>query len=328
MQLITGRFVSAAVGVVAKLGIADMLASGPKTADDMAKRADVHAESLYRVLRMLSMVGVLVETEPHTFALTPVGDTLRSNVPGSMLGMALWITSPTNYQCWGELMYSVKTGQPAADTVLGMPVFEYLFHENPDVGEVFNNAMTAFATESHSTAVEAYNFGDFKKVIDVGGGHGALMSAILKANPGVYGVVFDLPEVVAGAGKLLSERGVADRCETVGGDFFQSVPSGGDAYVSSVVIHDWSDEKAAIILSNIRQAMNPGAKVLLVEAVIPHGNDPHPGKVIDLEMLVMTPGGRERTANQFATLFAMAGLKLTRIVPTQSYTSVIEAEAA
>jgi len=232
MQFIIGRFVSEAVGVIAKLGIADMLASGPKTADEMAAKADVNADALYRVLRATAMVGVLAETELRTFVLTPVGDTLRSNVPGSMLGMALWITSSTNYQCWGDLMYSVKTGLPAANKVLGSDVFEYMFHTNPEVGDVFNNAMTSFATESHSTAVEAYNFSQFKKIVDVGGGHGALMSAILHANPGLYGVVFDLPEVAAGAPKLLAARGVADRCEIVGGDFFESVPAGADAYIS------------------------------------------------------------------------------------------------
>jgi hypothetical protein len=329
MQFITGRFVSASVGVVAKLGIADLLANGPKTATYLAEHADVNADALYRVMRMLSMVGVFAETDPKTFVLTPIGDTLRSNVPGSMLGMALWITSPTNYDCWGELMYSVKTGQPAANKVLGVDnVFEYFFVKKLEVGEVFNNGMTTFATEAHSTAVEAYDFSVFKKVVDVGGGHGALMSAILRVNPNLHGVVYDLPQVIAGTHKLLAERGVADRCEAVGGDFFESVPAGADAYVSSVVIHDWDDERAVKILSNMRQAMAPGGKVLTIDAVIPPGNDPYPGKVIDLEMLVMTPGGRERTANEFAALYARAGLKLTRIIPTQSYTCVIEGVAA
>jgi len=203
-----------------------------------------------------------------------------------------------------------------------------MFKTNPAVGDVFNNAMTTFATESHATAVEAYDFSVFKKIVDVGGGHGALMAAILKVNPNLYGVVYDLPEVVAGTGKLLAERGVADRCEAIGGDFFESVPAGADAYISSVVLHDWSDDKAAIILTNMRKAMSPGGKVLTVDAVIPPGNDPYPGKVIDLEMLVMTPGGRERTADEFAALYAMAGLRLTRIIRTQSYTCVIEGEAA
>lgn len=329
MQLITGRFVSASVGVVAKLGIADLLSSGPKTASFLAEKTDVNADALYRVMRMLSMVGVFAETDPKTFVLTPIGDTLRSNMSGSMLGMALWITSPTNYDCWGELMYSVKTGLPAANKVLGVDnVFDYFFGQRPDVGEVFNNGMTTFATEMHSTAVEAYDFGQFKKIVDVGGGHGALMSAILKANPGLRGIVYDLPQVVAGTPALLAERGVADRCEAIGGDFFESVPAGADAYVSSVVLHDWSDDKASIILSNMRKAMNPGGKVLTIDAVVPPGNDPYPGKVVDLEMLVMTPGGRERTAEEFAALYASAGLKLTRIVRTQSYTCVVEGEAA
>jgi hypothetical protein len=328
MQFITGRLISQSIGVVARLGVADLLANGPKTAEDLASATDAHADSLYRVMRCLAMVGIFTELEPRTFALTPVGDTLRSNVHGSMRNMALWLTSEEHYRCWSEMAYSVRTGLPAADKVLGAQVFEYFRDTNRALGEVFNNAMTTFATESHSTAVEAYNFGQFKKIVGVGGGHGALMSAILAANPDVYGVVFDLPEVVAGAKKLLAERDVADRCETVGGDFFKSVPAGADAYVSSVVIHDWSDEKAAIILGNCRKAMNPGGKIILIDAVIPPGNDPHPGKVIDLEMLVMTPGGRERSAGEFAKLFEIAGLKLTKIVPTNSYTCVIEGESA
>lgn len=328
MQLVTGRFVSEAVGVVAKLGIADMLANGPKTSMEMAERAGVNADALFRVLRLAAMVGVVSETEPRTFVLTPVGDTLRSDAPGSMLGMALWLTSSTNYKCWGDLMNCVETGEPAARKVLGMSFFDYATHANPELGEIFNNAMTAFATQSHATAVEAYNFGQFKKIVDVGGGHGALMSAILKANPEVYGVVFDLPEVVAGAPKLLAERDVADRCEAVGGSFFESVPAGADAYIASVVIHDWSDEKAVEILTNCRRAMNPGGKVILIEGVIAPGNGPSPGKILDLEMLVMTEGGRERTEEDFRAIFAAAGLNLTHFIATQAYTFVIEGEAA
>lgn len=328
MQFITGRFISQSIGLIAELGIADLLADGPMNAADLAARTDVNADALYRLLRAVSMVGVFTETAPKTFALTPMSETLRSGVHGSMRDMVLWLTSETNYKCWGDLKYSVKTGLPAADKVLGADTFEYFTKVNPAVGEIFNNAMTDFATESHSTAVAAYDFSGFKKIVDVGGGHGALISAILNATPGLQGVVFDLPEVVAGAPKLLAERGVADRCDTVGGDFFEGVPAGADAYVSSVVLHDWSDEKATTILSNIRKAMAPGGKVLSIDAVIPAGNEPYPGKIIDLEMLVMTPGGRERTADEWAALYAGAGLKLTRIIPTKSYTCIIEGEAA
>ena len=329
MQFATGRFVSQCVGLVAELGIADHLDDGPMSAAELAAKVDVNADALYRVLRALSMVGVFVETSPKVFELTEVGKTLRSNTPGSMRDMVLWITSDTNYQCWGELRYSVKTGKPAANKVLGTDdVFQYFFHKNPAVGDVFNNAMTDFATTSHATAVEAYDFGQFKKIVDVGGGHGALMSAILMVNENVNGVVYDLPEVVAKTPELLKARGVADRCEAIGGDFFESVPAGADAYVSSVVLHDWSDELACKILTNIRKAMAPGAKVISIDAVIPAGNEPYPGKIIDLEMLVMTPGGRERTADEWAALYASAGLKLTNIYPTKSYTCVIEGVAA
>jgi hypothetical protein len=328
MQLITGRFITESVGVVAKLGVPDMIADGEATAEHLASKTDMNPDAFYRVMRMLAMVGVFAETAPRTFALTPIGQTLRPNVPGSMLNMALWLTSPEHYKCWGELGYSVKTGLPAADKVLGKQVFDYFNEDNTALGEIFNNAMTSFATASHSTAVHAYDFSQFAKIVDVGGGHGALMSAILGANPSVKGVVYDLPSVVAGAPKLLAARGVADRCEAIGGDFFESVPPGADAYVASVVIHDWSDDKAAVILANCRKAMNPGGKVLLVDCVIPPGNDPYPGKAIDLEMLVMTPGGRERTAEEFTALFAKAGLKLTQIIPTMSLTCIIEGEAA
>jgi len=329
MQFVTGRFISQSIGLIAELGIADFIDdNGPMSAADLAAKADVNADALYRLLRAVSMVGVFVEVSPKVFDLTELGKTLRTGTPGSMRDMILWITSDTNYQCWGDLRYSVKTGLPAADKVLGMPVFEYFFQKNPAVGEIFNNAMTDFATVSHSTAIEAYDFGQFKKVVDIGGGHGALMSAILMVNENVNGIVYDLPEVVAKTPELLAARGVADRCEAIGGDFFQSVPAGADCYVSSVVLHDWSDELACKILTNIRKAMAPGAKVLSIDAVVPAGNEPYVGKIIDLEMLVMTPGGRERTADEWKALYASAGLKLTKIVPTKSYTCVIEGEAA
>ena len=323
IQLASGHLLASALQVAVQLQIPDRLASGPRSAADLAREAGVREDGLFRVLRALASGGIFEEGAPRTFSLTAAGHTLRSGIPGGMRDMALWITSPFHFRVYAELMHSVRTGQPAAEKVTGAPVFEHLAKE-PELSAVFNNAMTALSQMVIHAALEAYDFSGIRVLVDVAGGHGAVLAAILEKHPEARGILFDLEHVVAGAPPLLRAAGVAERVETRHGDFFASVPPG-DTYVMKHIIHDWDDERAVVILRNIHAAMSdPRGRVILLESVLPPGNAPDFGKVIDLEMMAM-PGGRERTAEEFRALFAQAGFELTRVVPTASPLSVIEA---
>ncbi len=323
-QLATGHIVASALQVLLRLGIPDRLSTGERGAAELARETGVQEDGLYRLMRALATVGVVDETSPRRFSLTPAGQLLRSGVPGSMRDMALWITSPFHFRVYAELMHSVETGQPAAEKVTGMPVFEY-FAEQPELSEIFNNAMTNMSEVVIRAALEAYDFGGINLLVDVAGGHGAVLTSILKRYPQMRGVLFDLDHVVAGARPRIEALGLSDRTATTAGDFFQAVPPGGDAYIMKHIIHDWDDARASTILRNIRTAMGTKrGRVILLESVLQPGNAPDFGKVIDLEMLAM-PGGRERTADEFRALFANAGFSMTRIVPTQSPLSIVEA---
>jgi hypothetical protein len=314
-----------AVSVAAKLRLADELAGGPKTAADLAAVTKTHPEALYRLLRALASVGVCSSDAGGRFRLTPVGELLRTGVTGSMRGVADYCGSEWSWKAWGSLLHSVRTGRTAFNDVFGEGCFDYLA-KHPDESAVFNEGMTGFSGMESAAVAAAYDFSRFGTLIDVGGGHGHLLGTILKTTPNLRGVVFDAPHVVAGAGSLLKEMGVADRCRAEGGDFFKAVPAGGDAYILKHIIHDWNDADSGTILRNIRKVSKPGTKLLLVELVIPPGDDPHFGKLLDLEMLVLA-SGKERTEAEYATLVADAGFRLTRIVPTQSPAGVVEAEA-
>jgi SAM-dependent methyltransferase len=322
-QLATGHMVASALQVVLRLGIPDWLARGPRTAAELAHAAGVREDGLYRVLRALASVGVFAETSSRRFALTAAGEVLVSGAPGSMRDMALWVTSPFHFRVYAELMHSVQTGHPAAEKVTGMPVFEY-FRTQPELSEIFNDAMTNLSEVVVRAVLDVYDFSGIGVLVDVAGGHGAVLTTILNAYPRMRGVLFDLDHVVAGAWPLIEAMGVNDRCRTESGDFFKAVPVGGDAYIMKHIIHDWDDERAALILSNIKRAMKPGGRVILLDSVLLPANQPDFGKILDLEMLLL-PGGRERTEEEFRALFARAGFRLTRIVPTRSPLSVIEA---
>jgi hypothetical protein len=323
-QLATGHFVASALQVLLRLGIPDRLASGPQTAAELARDAGVREDGLYRVLRALASVGVASEGPSRTFALTEAGELLVSGAPGSMRDMALWVTSPFHFRVYAELMHSVKTGEPAAEKVTGMPVFEY-FPTQPELSEIFNNAMTNLSEVVVRAVLDVYDFTGIGTLVDVAGGHGAVLTTILNAYPRLRGVLFDLDHVVAGAAPRIQAMGLADRCRSESGDFFKAVPAGGDAYIMKHIIHDWDDERAVAILRNIRTAIGgKRGRVILLESVLQPGNAPDFGKIIDLEMMVM-PGGRERTADEFREVFASAGFALTRIVATQSPLSVVEA---
>ena len=324
LQMISGFWISRAIYIAAKLGLADHLREGHKTAEDLAAATGTHAPSLYRVLRALASVGVFAEDEKTGFRLTPLSETLRTDVRGSLRAFATVELGEEHYPAWGELLHSVKTGEIAFDRAFHMPVWKF-FEQNPENAKTFNDAMTGLTLAVNDAVLSSYNFSYISKIVDVGGGHGSLIASILKANPKMKGVVFDAPSVAAGAQSRIEVEGIANRCEVVAGDFFQSVPGGGDAYILKWIIHDWDDERSITILKNCYRAMTKNGKLLLVEAVVPHGSEPHFSKFIDLNMLVMT-GGRERTENEYRTLLEASGFKLTRIVPTESAMSVVEGE--
>jgi hypothetical protein len=325
-RLATGHYVSSAVHVAAELGLADLLASGPRHHEDLAHATGTHAPSLNRVLRLLASVGVLTEEPDGRFALTPTGDSLRTGVPGSMRAVVRVFASPRVRQAWGELLYSVRTGKPAYDHVFGTDSFSYMA-EHPEEAAIFDEAMAGFTRQIAEATVEAYDFSRFHTIVDVGGGNGALLARILRATPAARGIVFEQPHAAERAREHLAEVGLADRCEAVGGDFFRDVPAGGDAYLLKHVIHDWDDERAVAILRNCHRAMADGATLLLVEGVYPPRVDQSPESLgaasNDVNMLVCT-GGRQRSEPEFRALLDAAGFTLARIVPTRARVALVE----
>lgn len=321
LQLISGFWIARCIYVLAKLGIADLIVETPRTADEIAQATRTHAPSLFRVLRALASVGVITQDERHRFGRTPLSDTLR-DVPGSIRAFAMTELGEEHYPAWGELLHSVRTGGVAFDKAFGEPVWEF-FARNPDNAKIFNDAMSGMTAQANVALHAAYDFAGSRKVMDVGGGHGALITSILEKNPGMRGVLFDSPQVIAGAQAKIEKSGIADRCELAGGNFFESVPAGADTIVLKWIIHDWNEEQSVAILKNCARALPDNGKLILVEAVVPETSEPHFSKFIDLNMLVMT-GGRERTEAEFRELYERSGFKLTRIVPTESPFSVIE----
>jgi len=326
LQMITSFWVSRTIYVAAKLGLADLVKNGPKTASELAEMTGAHAPSLYRVLRALASVGIFAEDDQRRFANTPLSETLRSDTPGSLRAFGMVELGQEHFPAWGNLMHSVKTGEIAFDNLFKQNAWEY-YAQNPEDASNFNMSMKGLTEMVNAAVLAAYDFSGVNKLIDIAGGTGRLISAILNAHPQMRGVLFDLPHVIAEAGPLLAAAGVSDRCETTAGDFFKSVTEGGDAYIMKWIIHDWDDEKSTAILKNIHRAMNPDSKLLIVEMVVPAGNQPDLSKFMDLNMMVMT-GGRERTEAEFKSLLAGAGFKLTRVIPTDSPFAVIEAVRA
>jgi hypothetical protein len=327
MQVITGYTSAQVVHVAVQLGLPDLLADGPRDVEELAASTGAHAPSLARLLRALAAMGLVAEADGG-IVLTELGTPLRSDVPGSVREAVLFLVGEWAWRAWGDLLYSVRTGEPAFDRVFCMSNFEYWEH-NPEAGAIHDAFFRAMARTTSAPIVDAYDFARFGTVVDVGGNGGALLAAILQAHPGVHGILFDLPHVVAGAGPVLAEAGVADRCVVVGGSFFDSVPAGGDAYVLKYVIHDWDDERAAAILERCRVAMAPGATLLLVEQVLPErlevGAAAQRVSRLDLQMLVLTPGGRERTEEEFRSLLRETGFDLRAVIPTASPFHILEA---
>jgi hypothetical protein len=324
LSIVTSAWTSAAIYVVAKLGIADLLRQGAQTSEFLSVATSTDELALYRVLRAVASVGVFKELDGKAFVNTPMSETLRGDHPNSTRDMTIWINEPEHWKVYGDLLHSVKTGEPAWDKTHGEPVFPYLFNTNPELGAIFNKAMTSYTHQTTAPLLEVYDFSSADVIADIGGGLGHLIGAVLQANGRPTGVLFDLPVVLNGAEQMLVEYGVADRVELVSGDFTQEIPVVADIYLLKHIIHDWYDEKNALILGNIRDNMPDTAKILIIETIVPPGNDPHFSKIIDLEMLT-APGGMERTAEQFEALIEKSGLKLNRIIPTKGIMSIIEA---
>jgi predicted transcriptional regulator len=323
IQMTSGHVIAQALYVVAELGIADLVASGPRSSTELAQAVGAHAPSLYRILRTLASLGVFVEGEDQTFGLTPLAEALRSDVPGSARAWAL-VNCGISWRAYGELLYSVRTGQPGFDRAFGMSVFEYTAR-HPEALAMFGKMLVDFAAEEVGAVASAYSLSDVKSVIDVGGGSGNLLAALVESNPTLRGTVFERPPVAEAAVQWLHAAGLSHRCDVLEGDFFESVPTGGDVYVLSRVIHDWDEAHCLTLLGNCRRAMEPLGRLLIVEIVLPGPNEPSTGRLLDLIMLANAPRGQERTLDEYQDLLARAAFRLTRVVGTASPVSVIEA---
>jgi len=323
LQLITGYWISQAVGAAAKLGLADQLADGSRSASDVATSVKADTESVHRVMRMLASIGVFTMGPDERFGLTPLGDTLRTGVPGSMKNFAIAQTSPGHWLPWGQMSEAVRTGKSMTMPTLGMELWDW-YSIHPEEGEFFNGAMGDLSAGVSGEVTNSYDFSGFNTVLDVGGAHGILLGAILRANPHMRGILFDLPHVTATAGDSLRAQGIEQRCTLVTGDFFASVPAGADIHVLKQIIHDWSDEECTTLLRNCHHALKPTGKILLVEMVIPSDNSPSMAQAMDMNMLVLLTG-KERTESQYRDLLTAAGFRMERVIPTHSPFSIIEA---
>jgi hypothetical protein len=326
MEMIIGTWTSQAITVAVQLGVADALAAGPLPIDELAARVGADTDALRRLLRALISRGIFRHRRDGRYELNPLAETLRFDAPVSMAWAARFYGSQEQRERWTLLVDSVRTGNSVVPALRGKESFDYLAEE-PELAELFNRTMTTISELTTAPVVAGYDFSAYPTIVDVGGGHGHLLAAILAAAPASRGVLYDLPRVVANAPNLLLEREVADRVRIAEGSFFDSVPRGADAYVLKNIMHDWPDEKAVQILRNVRAAAGPRATVLLVELVIPNHDRDFPGKWADLEML-LNLGGRERTAAEYRGLLSQAGFRMTRVVQTASPLSVVEATPA
>ena len=324
-ELICSFWVCRAIHAAARLGLADSVAAQPMTAVELARSVQAHPPSLYRLLRALASVGIFRSDEQGRFHPSPLSNALRTDVPGSLAPFVLMELGESHHRAWGELEYSVRTGEPSFDRVVGTPIWQF-FAENPAMDALLGAAMTGMTEMTVPAVLTAYDFGRFGSIVDVGGGEGAFLSAILAAQPQASGIVFDRPDVTEAACNRIERDGAAERCRYVGGDFFSHVPSGADLYLLKWVLRDWGDERCVDILRTCRKAMRSDSTVLIVDTVIPDGDIPAPGKLIDLDMMVLS-GGAGRTAAGFDNILAAAGLFCSRIIPMQSPDSLIEAVA-
>jgi hypothetical protein len=320
-QLLQGAFVTGAISCVAQLGIPDLVEAGAKSAKELAGEIGADPDALYRLMRASASVGVLAEGAGGKFSQTPLSAVLCTNASPSLRAFAMLHGREWHEMGWSNLEYCVRTGKQALDKVYGKPVFEF-FQANPGEAEIFNRAMSDLSAISGPAIVDAYSFEGLHSIVDVGGGHGFLLAAILARNPQLHGTVYDTERVIQGA-KTGPLKHMANRCTFESGDMFSSIPGGADAYVMRHIIHDWPDDLCLKILTGCRKGVNAGGKLLVIDNVIQPGNEFAPGKFLDLQMLIF-PGGRERTEKEFRELFAAAGWRLNRIIPLPVPESIVE----
>ena len=326
-ELLRGAWITQAIHVASRLRLADLVAERPRPVAELAAACGAHPGALARLVRALASYGLFDQDSEGRVVLTPLAELLRADVPGSQRAYANFIGASWHRQAWTHLEHAVRTGEPAFEHAFGKQLFDY-FRDDPAAAEVFHDAMTGVSGQNAAAVAAAYSFDGIRTLVDVGGGHGFLLATILRAHPHLRGVLYDRPEVVAGAGPVLDAAGVGDRCDIAAGDFFRSVPRGGDAYIMKAIIHDWDDDRCATILGHCREAMGPRGVLLIVDCVVPGGHEGAFAKILDLEMLVMTHHGRERTEAEFRALLARVGFVLTRVVPTGAPQSVVEGRPA
>ena len=321
MHFLTAKWVSPTLGVLAELGVADALASGPRTAGDLAKQVNAHPRSLYRLLRAAASVGVFAEDSSGRFSLTPLAECLRSNVPGSMRGAVRLFNAEPMWAPYGRLMHSALTGDPAFDDLYGMDIYTYL-PQNPAVEKVFLDTTVEFYASAAPAIAAAYDFGRFGTVMDLGGGVGYLLASILERSPSARGILFDRPSVLAAAKEVVA--GLGSRIELLEGDFFESVPATADAYVIKSCVHNFRDDRALELLRVVRRATRPDTPLLIVDAVVPPGNGPHYSKFDDVEMLAIA-GGIDRTEQEWRELVTAGGFELRQVVECTPMAYLLEA---
>lgn len=320
-----GYVMGQALHAAAKLGVGDALAAGPLSADDVAANTSSHAPSMRRLLRTLASGGIVNQADDGRYSLTTLGETLRRDAAGSVHSAVVWVSEPMHYATCGDLAETVRTGVPAFERLFGKPYFEYLAAD-PGAGRVWDAGMACFSAIEDGPIARGYQFPKGATVIDVGGGQGGFLAEVLTADASLTGVLFDLPEVVAEPRRLLDAR-LEARFSTAAGDFFESVPAGGDVYVYKRVLHDWDDDHCVTLLRRCRDVISNRGRVLVIDAVIPPGNEPHPAKIVDIVMMGIL-SGRERTEAELASLFARAGFTLQRVIPTHSMLAIAEATPA
>ena len=323
-SLILGGTITQFIGIAVRLGIPDILRSGSKGSNDIAGSCGTRPEETYRFLRCLSCVGILKEHAEQVFSLTPIGQLLRSDIPGSFDALAIMHSSVWSGEVFANLEHTLKTGENAFKKTYGCNMFEW-FAKHSEAGALFGRAMSTYSSMEVPMVMDAYDFTGCRCIVDIGGGHGMLISAILNKIPDITGILLDTPEVVAHTQSSLKDSELASRLKLVAGDFFESVPRGGDVYLLKHVLHDWDDTRAKHILQNIASAMSPNAKLLVIEQGITPPGVPGPGKMLDLSMMALTEGGMERTPEQHRALFESVGLTYSQTIHTKGPISIFEA---
>lgn len=323
IEMATAYWRSRFLYVTAQLSLADHLSDGSKTADELAHLSSTDAPALYRFMRTMAGLGLFSEDKAHRFSLTPVGNTLKADAPGSVRASVLSLNGRPLVGALDELLYSLQTGKCGFEKAFGMPMFKWL-ENHPDDASLFSATMVGFHGAEPVAVASSYDFSAFETIVDVGGATGNLLTTILSRYPGPRGILFDMPHVVRDAPALIEKSGLSNRISIQSGSFFNGICTGGDVYLLSHIIHDWNDDECSVILRNCRRVMKPASRVLIIEMVLPPGNAPHPGKLLDILMLAAM-GGQERTELEYRALLEKTGFKYGRLVPTHSAVSIVEA---